>query len=97
MRGQPHVLPITTSEFLVGRGADSLFRLNKSQTWISNRHFMIGRDPMRQIYVRDMSSNGTTVRARRTAALPPAVWPTQLRGAHVPARRSAASRSRFDP
>ena len=89
-RTQPHVQPIITSEFLVGRGQDCKFRVSKSNTWVSNRHFMIGRDTMRQIYVRDMSSNGTKVRARRTAALPPAVLPMQLRGARVPARRSAA-------
>ena len=40
--GYPQVSRISSSEWLVGRGADCRLRISKSCSWVSNRHFMIG-------------------------------------------------------
>ena len=59
--GQESVFHITNAEVTVGRGAQCEWRMSKRLTWISNRHFTLGRDATGNVYIRDHSSNGTTV------------------------------------
>ena len=56
------VFPISSEKVTVGRGVNCNLRISKSLTWVSNRHFTVGRDATScLVYVIDHSSNGTYV------------------------------------
>ena len=53
-------------EMLVGRNAKAVVRLNKSQSWMSNKHFSIQHDSgSGRSSLKDLSSNGTWVNGER--------------------------------